>query len=698
MALLRLIPALLALLLSGAALGADPQRYVQAALVSERAVAAPGTTVLVGLRMQIHPGWHTYWRNPGDSGIATTIEWTLPQGYAAGDIQWPLPERHAVGPLMNYGYAGEVILPVAISVPASATPGSTARIEAFASWLVCEAICIPEEDRLTIALPIGAAASPDPATADLFRQAREAQPKPSPWPAKYARDGKRVDIVFEAPGLDRDRLLDVYFFPYGETVLEHAAPQRLTVDGGALRLSTSTGTVQSFPASLDGLLVVEERIDGRTVRHGFTVAAAAGAAAAPTAAAGAAGETDLWAALLLALLGGLILNLMPCVFPVLSIKAIGLVAHAHGDRGVMRGHGLAYTAGVLVSFAAVAGALIAVRAGGAELGWGFQLQSPAFVAVLAYVMFAVGLNLAGLLPVGGSFDAGGSLAAKQGYVGSFFTGALATLVATPCTAPFMVTAMGFALAAPWPIALLVFEALGLGLALPYLAIAMLPALARLLPRPGAWMEVFRQALAFPMFAAAAWLVWVLSLQTGADGLAAVLAGFVLLGFAAWLWLQARSARQTARLIGGGLALLALAGAVFLIPRDGTATAPGTGAASAVSSGSGPAWETFSLAKLEAARAEGRPVFVNMTAAWCITCLVNERIALDTAAAAELFSAKKVLYLKGDWTNRDAEISRFLASHGRNGVPLYVLYPPKGEPIVLPQLLTEASLRAELTRL
>jgi thiol:disulfide interchange protein DsbD len=688
----------MALIVPAAAQAAEPQRYVQAALISEQAAVAPGSTVLVGLHMKIHPGWHTYWRNPGDSGVATTIDWTLPEGYSAGGIQWPLPERQPVGPLMNYGYSGEVVLPVAITVPASATPGRTARLDAFASWLVCEKICIPEEDRLAIELPIATTGSPNAATADLFRQAREAQPKPAPWPAKFAVEGKRVDIVFEAPGLERSRLLDVYFFPYGETVLEHAAPQKLTVDAGTLRLSTNKGNIQSFPPSLDGLLVVEERLDGKTARHGFTVAALPGATLPLVATAAVAPDTGLGAALLLALLGGLILNLMPCVFPVLSIKAIGLVTHAHGDRGVMRAHGLAYTAGVLASFAVVAGALLAVRAGGAELGWGFQLQSPAFVAVLAYVMFAVGLNLAGVLPIGTSFDAGGSLAARQGYAGSFFTGALATLVATPCTAPFMVTAMGFALAAPWPIALLTFEALGLGLALPYLAIAWLPALARLLPRPGAWMEIFRQALAFPMFGAAAWLLWVLSLQTGADGVAAALAGLVLLAFAAWAWAQARAAGQTGRLVGAGIAVLALIGAIVLVPRDGAYAPPTASAAAPPQTGAGPAWEVFSPAKLDAARAEGRPVFVNMTAAWCITCLVNERIALDTAAAAELFSAKKVLYLKGDWTNRDPEITRFLASHGRNGVPLYVLYPPKGEPIVLPQLLTEATLRAEFTRL
>jgi thiol:disulfide interchange protein len=696
MYLLRLLPALLALLFSVGALANDPQRYVQAALISEQASVTPGSTVLVGLHMKIHPGWHTYWRNPGDSGIATTIEWTLPEGYKASDIQWPLPERHAVGPLMNYGYSGEVVLPVAITVPATASPGGTARIEAFATWLVCEAICIPEEDRLAIELPVAPTATPAPATADMFRQAREAQPKPSPWPAQYALDGQRVDIVFQAPGLDRNRVLDAYFFPYGETVLEHAAPQRLTIDAESLRLSTAKGTVQSFPETLEGLLVLEERLDGRTVRHGFTVAAAPGAAIAPAAMA-IADETGLGAALLLALLGGVILNLMPCVFPVLSIKALGLVGHAHGDRGVMRAHGLAYTAGVLVSFAVVAGALIAVRAGGAELGWGFQLQSPAFVAVLAYVMFAVGLNLAGLLPIDTGFGLGGGLAARQGYVGSFFTGALATLVATPCTAPFMVTAMGFALTAPWPIALLVFEALGLGLALPYLAIAWLPGRGSRRARPGAWMEVFRQALAFPMFGAAAWLLWVLSLQTGANGLAAALAGLILLAFAAWARLQARAAGPTGRWLGAGVAILALIGAIALVPRE-SVTSPIASATAPATQGNGPAWEMFSTAKLEAARAEGRPVFVNMTAAWCITCLVNERIALDTAAAAELFSTKRVLYLKGDWTNRDPEITRFLAAHGRNGVPLYVLYPPNGEPIVLPQLLTESSLQAEFARL
>jgi len=676
------------------AMAADnPATYVQARLLSQAAAARPGESVVLGLHMKIHPGWHTYWRNPGDSGIPTMLAWTLPEGYAAGEIEWPVPERQPVGPLMNYGYSNEVTLPVRLTVPAGAMPGSVARIGVHATWLVCEKICIPEEATLSLDLPIAAAGRADPAHAALFRATLDALPKPSPWPATFKEAGKRIDLLLAAPDLTQGRLIDAYFFPYSETALEHVTPQPFEAGAEGLRLALTRGIGAGPEERFEGLLVLEERIDGGGARHAFVVEAArvAGApAAAPALAAaggtgadgGAAeGQPGLLLALGLALLGGMVLNLMPCVFPVLSIKAIGLVEHAQGDRRTLRLSGLAYTAGVLASFAIVAGLLLGFRAGGSDLGWGFQLQHPAFVAVLAYVMFAVGLNLAGLFSFGPAIGLGQGLAARGGHMGSFFTGALATIVATPCTAPFMVTAMGFALAAPWPVAVLVFQALGLGLALPYLALTFLPGLARLLPRPGAWMETFRQALAFPMFGAAAWLVWVLSQQTGPDGLAAVLAGMVLLGFAAWAWGR------------GGIVVkvsagLALAAALVLAVREPSLPAPATAATSAE-------FEAFSPARLDAARAAGKPVFVNMTAAWCITCLVNERVALSSEGGRKLFQDKGIVYLKGDWTNRDPEITRFLSAHGRNGVPLYVYYPPRGGPVVLDQILTEASLRESL---
>jgi thiol:disulfide interchange protein DsbD len=384
---------------------------------------------------------------------------------------------------------------------------------------------------------------------------------------------------------------------------------------------------------------------------------------------------------------------MPCVLPVLSVKAIALVEHAEVSARVSRRHGMAYTAGVLVSFGLLAGALIGLRASGAEIGWGFQLQSPVVVTVLAYVLFALALSLSGLLVIGTRLaGVGHGLAAQPRYAGSFFTGALATVAATPCTAPFMGVAIGFALTQPPATALLVFEALGLGLALPFLALSFAPAWRRLLPRPGPWMERLRQALALPLYASVAWLVWVVSRQVGSEGVALVLAGLVLIAFAAWLHHGARAASTRWRRVAIPLALACVAAAVAVGPVAGGSLSAST-AASSASATAGARWEPFTPKRLAALRAQGTPVFVNFTAAWCITCLVNERVALQSPAVAEAFARKGVVYLKADWTNKSPEIAALLESFGRSGVPLYVVYGRSAPdpPQVLPQILSETGL-------
>src|SRR2546427_520251 len=398
-------------------------------------------------------------------------------------------------------------------------------------------------------------------------------------------------------------------------------------------------------------------------------------------------------AMALALAGGLVLNLMPCVLPVLSVKTLALVNHA-GGRAVLRRHGLAYAFGVLASFAGVAGALLALRAGGEQIGWGFQLQSPVVVTLLADVLFTVALSLSGVFVVSGRFaGAGQSLAGRAGYAGSFFTGALATVAATPCTAPFMGAAVGYAVTQPWPTALLIFETLALGLALPFLLLTLIPAWRRFLPRPGRWMERLQQALAFPLYASVAWLLWVVSQQAGSSGVAAAMAGLVLIGLAAWLYQVSREARPSWRRIAtAAVAMLAL-GAVVLGPVT-------SGRSSAQPTTRADGWEAFSTARLAELRAAGRPVFVNVTAAWCLTCLVNERVALRSPAVAEALARKSVATLKADWTKRDLAITRVLGSFGRNGVPLYLLYPGRaaGEPEVLPQILSEGAVIDALGKL
>jgi thiol:disulfide interchange protein DsbD len=666
---------------------------VRVELLSEVAAIAPGQTFWVALHQRIAPGWHTYWVNPGDSGEPPRIEWSLPSGFTVGDIAWPFPDKIPVGPAMTYGYSGEVVLPIPVTAPPSLPQGARVTLRGQASWLVCEKTCIPEAAPIALMLPVADGAPPaDPRGAPLIAAARRNVPTPSPWPASFVATAADVTLTVKASGLTADRITDVWFYPAQWGAIDLAAPQRARVDTTGIRLDVARGPLRdAVAAPIEGVLVVAERLDGGLARHAFSVNApprSVGADDAPALA-------SLLQAIALALAGGLVLNLMPCVLPVLSVKALGLVQHSSGRPSLLRAHGLAYAAGVLVSFAVVAGALIALRAGGEQLGWGFQLQSPAFVILLAWLFFTVALGFSGVIVAGGRFaGAGQALAARSGYGGSFASGALATLVATPCTAPFMGTAVGFAVTQPWPIALVVFEALGLGLALPYLALSFVPAWSRLLPKPGPWMARLQQLLAFPLYASAAWLVWVVSQQAGPHGVGAALAGLVLIAFAAWLH-QALGGvralwRHTATWTVAALLPLVIVGIVALGPLGKDTRSP----APEVAAGDRLGWEPFSPERLAALRASGRPVFVNFTAAWCVTCLVNERVALRSPAVADVFAKKGVVALKADWTNRDPVISRMLGSLGRSGVPLYVLY-PRGTgigagPTLLPQILTEGA--------
>lgn len=675
---------------------------VRASLLAETASVAPGGTVTIALRQEIRDGWHTYWQNPGDSGAATRIDWQLQAGAAAGPLQFPAPEAIPYGPLVNYGYKNEAILLAAITLPADLAAGSTARIAAEAEWLVCADVCIPEYGSFVLELPV-AAQSPLPvaANAEIFARARASMPVESPFPAEAAVRNGEVTIRLAASGFDGAKIESLRFFPFSDKLIDHAAEQRVRFDAGGVTLTTALS--KSTPPGagpVEGLIVIRENTgDGETVRAlSFSAPLVANLPAAT--ATPAFPSIPLWQALLFALIGGVILNLMPCVLPVLSMKALGLITHGQDSRAAMRASGLAYTAGVLATFGAIAGVLIALQAGGAAIGWGFQLQEPVFVAILAYVLFALGLMLSGVFTIGGGLmGAGQGLASRSGVSGSFFTGALAAVVATPCTAPFMGTALGFAMTQPPTVSLSVFLALGFGLALPYLAITFSPGLVRLLPKPGMWMERFKQILAFPLYASAAWLVWVLSIQAGPNGVAAALAGMVLIAFAAFLYEASRGASGGWRGVSLASALAAIIGALYLTsfaPRAATASAP----AGANETASIP-YETYTPARLAELREAGRPVFLNMTAAWCITCLVNERVAITTPEVEEALRENGIVYMKGDWTNRDPAITALLAEFGRNGVPLYVVYPRAekgGNPQVLPQILTPGEVVAALSSL
>ncbi len=660
----------------------DTSDLVKVELLSEPAAIMPGEPFQVGIRLTMKEHWHTYWRNPGDSGEATTVSWKLPDGFTASDLEWPAPSLIKLGPVTSFGYEGEAILLARITPPADLKPGGTVTLNAEVAFLVCEKECIPGEENVSLALPVAASGGASPgANSAAFDAARSQLPQPSPWTATFAADPKTITLSLPNADLRRDNVRSVTFFPYDNTLIVNSAPQRLAAAGAGSQLAIERGQIsQSIPQRLDGVLVVEEDIGGISVRHAFAL----GAAPAPIAGQG----ISLLQAALLALVAGIILNLMPCVFPVLSIKILHLTQHAQEPAARIRMHGLAYTAGILASFAVLAAALYALRAGGDEVGWGFQLQSPAVVAALAFVIFAFGLSLSGILTIGTSLTrvGGSKLLQKTGLSGSFFAGTLATVVATPCTAPFMGASIGYALTQPAIVGLTVFLSLGLGLALPFLVLAFVPGLQRMLPRPGRWMETLKQFLAFPLYGTAAWLIWVLSFQVGPTALAAALAGLVLIAFAAWAYglVQGQSGRSALAFRG-----MATAAVIAVVAIAVTIRSDQSGGTTAQAPSAEAGYEAFSQDKLDALLASGRPVFVNMTAAWCITCLVNERTSLSSEAVREAFAGKNIAYLKGDWTNRNPEITRLLERFGRSGVPLYVLYRRGQEPVVLPQILTQS---------
>lgn len=653
------------------ALESAPVRTARATatLVSEVDSVTPGQPFRIGLRLRMTPGWHTYWKNPGDAGAPAEITLTLPDGASADPIDWPTPGRMPEGPLMTYGYSGEVLLPVTIR-PAAGAGGM--RVTATASWLICKDICVPEEATFVLDLPAGAT-TPSP-QANLFKAHDRSVPRPSPWQAHIAPDGT---LSVRGQELGPEAVREAWFIPDQPNVILNDAPQTLAVtEGGlslALRLTQPLGPTQG----ISGIVSMRDRTGQQA---DVVVRAEPGPGIAAEAA------MPLIQLLGFAFLGGLILNLMPCVFPVLAMKAMAL---ARGSAaGHIRGHALSYTLGVLSTFAVLGGALLVARSAGAAAGWGFQFQSPVFVAAMAWLLFGVGLNLSGVFQFGGSITgAGSALANRGGHAGSFFTGLLAVLVATPCTAPFMGVAIAAGLAAPPVVTISVFLAMGLGLASPYVLLAGMPSLGRYAPRPGAWMDVLKQVLAFPMYGAAVWLLWVISQSAGPDGVLVTATGFVLVGFAFWALGASQGREGSGRRLGQGAMVLALLATLGLLGEIAT-----TEDAPRVATEAG-AW---SPERLDALRQEGRPVFVNMTAAWCVTCLVNERVALRTDATTAAFVARGITYLKGDWTRQDPAISAYLRQFNRDGVPLYVYYPPgSGAPVLLPQILTEGIVLAAL---
>jgi thiol:disulfide interchange protein DsbD len=658
---------------------AEPVRTdnVEVELVSARASAAPGETFDIALRQRIRPGWHTYWINPGDSGEPTELRWTATGGASPGELRWPAPERIPFDILVNYGYSGEILFPITLTAPADARPGDVVPLRAHATWLVCSDICIPEEADLALNLAIAGQGQPDAVWARPIAAAVAALPQPAPFQAAITGGEAGATLSVAGRALAGGAARNVHFFPYDRDAALNAAPENPRFGPSGIALALEPGPSRKLGSEpLVGVLTFEARNGGGWVRQAFELTAAPGPVlpgVADTAAGGLAqtggGALTAPLALLFAFLGGLILNVMPCVFPALSLKALTLAQDPAGARQT----GLYFLAGVMTTFLGLAGMLIALKAGGEAIGWGFQLQSPIVVASLATLFFLIGLNLAGVFEIGGALqNLGGGLAARAGHAGAFFTGALAVIAATPCTAPFMASATGFAATQGPVTTLAVFAALGLGFALPMAALAWVPALRALLPKPGAWMNRMKVVLAFPMFGAAVWLAWVLTAQTGPNGLLALLSVATALAFVIVVGAWGRTWR-----IATLAALLAVGWAAWR-----PLSTPAEAATVATEA------EAWSPARVAALVDEGRGVFVDFTATWCVTCQLNKATTLRSRDVQAAFAREDVVLLEADWTNRDDTIARALAEHGRDGVPLYLYYAPgEASPRVLPQILS-----------
>jgi thiol:disulfide interchange protein/DsbC/DsbD-like thiol-disulfide interchange protein len=650
---------------------------------------AVGGTVQAGLVMSIEEHWHVYWINAGDSGEPPVVKWTLPVGITAAPMKFPAPQRLPLGPLMDYGYEDQVAYPILLTASPTIKPGKI-HLDAHVTWLVCAAQCLPGKAHLGLDLNVVPGPLAAPPVVGALGEAIGQLPKPSPAEMSLAAVGgaKQITLTFKTSSDVRP----AQFFPFDNGVIDNASPQPVDAlpDGGRIWLTRAAdpdhpNALAPLPKSIHGVLKLSDE-ESYDVTVPITVGAlpdrapsAAKAAPANDSEATQSEDVTIFSALGLAFLGGILLNLMPCVFPVLFLKGLALVHTRNEERGRQRLHGLAYTLGILVSFWAIVAALLILRATGRELGWGFQLQSPGFVAILASLLFFLALSLAGQFEIGLSLtSAGGELAQKQGLAGSFFTGVLATVVATPCMAPLMGAAVGFALSQPASMTFLVFTALGLGLALPYLLLSMQPQWTSILPKPGAWMEVLKQLTAVPLFATAIWLTWVYGNLyaaegpgSGVDRIVNLLLCYLVLAIAGWAL-----GRWPARWGSGIAATLLIIFALTLPLRKPKVETM--------------QWTPYSTAALEAARNAGSPVFIDFTAAWCLSCQVNEKAVLQSSDVEAKLQAGHFTLMKADWTKYDSSITEELGKLHRSGVPTYVIYPAgkMSNPDVLPELLTK----------
>jgi thiol:disulfide interchange protein len=693
----------------------DPSPHSDAALVSDVRSVLPGDSITVAIRLTLDRGWHTYWTNPGDAGLPLTVAWQLPAGVTASALQFPVPHLTPQPPLMSYGYENEVFVLTTFYISPNATQSTALQLTGKADWLACADVCLPATATVSIALPISRTRQTGDTkwTAAIANTRAQLAQTSGTWGVRSWLSSAGYTLRIVLPTSTAATFTEPYFFVDSAGIVEYSMPQRVARSGDTLlielppakfgtdtaRALTGVVTADLSAASKRGwaisvpvsaptsraiaararLLLADStaQLTGGVSTDLPVTTASAESAFAPLVNA----DMSFIVAIAFAFIGGLLLNLMPCVFPVLSVKVLSLIEHS-GDANTarVRRHGLAFGVGVLLSFWILAGALMILRAGGEQLGWGFQLQSPLVVGLLALLMFALGLNLSGVFEIGMSLTRLGSAGAGRGYSDSLLTGGLAVLVAAPCTAPFMGAALGYALVQPALVGMLVFTALAIGLALPFVLLTAAPQLLRFLPRPGPWLETLKQLFAFPLYATVVWLLWVFGQQAGIDALAVLLLAMIVFALGAWTW--ARGVRLSAprtRTIAALIMVAALSAAWY------GATRPKPVAATEVVSG----WESYSAERVRELRAENRAIFIDFTAAWCLSCQVNERVALQTAAVKTAFRRGNVALLRADWTSRDSAITNALASFGRSGVPLYVLYPATkgGTAEILPAVLT-----------
>lgn len=644
-------------------------------ILAESSSLQIGSTGWIGVQFTMEPKWHIYWKNSGDSGTRPKFNWSEDKDIVIGPPAWPTPERHLVGPLMNYGYANQVMFLFPVEATPSIAGRKNVKLNLSLQYLICSDVCIPGKAELDWTFDVSAEkAVPEKALASVFNKARKNLPAMLPAATRVFSkvDGEFLDVRVQPPPADV-RWGSAYLFFEEENFVSYPKEQVVSVQPDHVQIRVPlSGDRQSVPSILNAVLVGT----GGAFQVQLQVEQ----------------QTQIWLMLLLAFAGGLLLNLMPCVFPVLSIKAVQLAEKAHSDLKSIRILGLWYLAGVLSSFWLLAGALVGLRSIGLQVGWGFQLQSPVFVVVLVVVLFLMGLSLLGIFEFGGSFqNLGGPLARKQGALGSFFTGFLATIVSTPCTAPFMGPALAFGLSESGSVTFLIFTSLGTGLAVPYLLLTTIPWLASRLPKPGVWMDHFKQAMAWPLFFTAIWLIWVVALQVGPNGLGGVLAGLVGISMGVWASKFRSSLCKNAGWLVVWLSILAAMASAWSAQNTGNGSSSG---------GRADHQKNVSWSEVESRIAKGEKLFVDFTAAWCVTCKVNEQVAIDRPAVKAAMLEKKVSLVVIDWTNYDPEITEALARFGRTGVPLYLLYngQPASEPKILPQLLTEKLLLDEIEAL